>query len=98
MRPGGTAAVTARVRMLCGCPHTPGGLWDAERIRVVARLYDGARVVRESRLRYTGEPNLFGGTMSLAGVGRGGRLVAVALDPDRANFGISRARLVDDRP
>jgi hypothetical protein len=98
LRPGGTASVTARVRMLCGCPHTPGGLWDAERIRVVARLYDGTRMIRESRLRYAGEPNLFGGTISLEGVDRGVRLVAVALDPDRANFGVSRAKRVENRP
>lgn len=98
LRPGETASVTARVRMLCGCPHTPGGLWDADRIRVVARLYDGTRVIRESPMRYAGEPNLFGGTISLAGVGPGVRLVAVALDPDRANFGISRSKRLAHRP
>jgi hypothetical protein len=94
----GTVAVTARVRMLCGCPHTPGGLWDAERIAVVARLYEGSRVVREAQLDYAGRPNMFTGSLSLDGLRPDWHLVVLANDPERANFGMSRAKGVARRP
>ncbi len=95
---GGTVTVTARVRMLCGCPHTPGGLWDAARISVRARLYEGARVIREAILEYAGEPNMFTGAISLQDAGPNARLVVLANDPDRANFGMSRGTRVGSRP
>jgi hypothetical protein len=86
----GTAEVTARVRMLCGCTHTPGGMWDANRIEVSARLYAGKVLIRETRLGYAGEPNMFSGGLSLDGVAEGGYVVVVVSDPDRENFGSSR--------
>ncbi len=94
----GSTPVTARVRMLCGCPHTPGGLWDADRIRVTARIYDGDRMIREATLRYAGEPNLFSGSISLDGVREDAHLVVLAHDADRANFGMSEKRRVGSLP
>jgi hypothetical protein len=95
---GGTVTVTARVRMLCGCPHTPGGLWDAARISVKARLYEGSRVIREATLEYSGEPNMFTGAISLQDAGPNARLVVLANDADRANFGMSMGTRVGNRP
>lgn len=95
---GGTATVTARVRMLCGCPHTPGGLWDAARISVKARLYEGTRVIREAILEYAGEPNMFTGAISFQDAGPNARLVVLANDADRANFGMSLGARVGSRP
>lgn len=84
----GTVEVTARVRMLCGCTHTPGGMWDADRIRVSARLYAGKTLVRDARLSYAGAPNMFSGSLSFDGVAEGYVEVVVS-DPDRENFGSS---------
>lgn len=84
-------AVTARVRMLCGCPLEPGGLWDAARVAVSARVSAGERLVREVELAYAGEPNMFAGRVSLVGVPAGARVVVVAVDASRANFGGSTA-------
>ena len=84
--------------MLCGCPHTPGGLWDADRIRVAARIYDGDGMIQEAALRYAGEPNLFTGSLSLEGVGEGAHLVVLAHDADRANFGMSEIKRVGSLP
>ncbi len=95
---GETVTVTARVRLLCGCPHTPGGLWDAERISVKARLYEGTRVIREAILEYAGEPNMFTGAISLQDAGPDARLVVLANDADRANFGMSMGVRVGGRP
>lgn len=94
--PGGPALeVTARVRMLCGCPLEPEGLWDASRVGVRARVYVGDQVVEDVALRYGGEPNIFRGRVALGQLPAGARLVVVALDPTRVNFGESPALAIN---
>ncbi len=86
--------VRARIRMMCGCSFTAGGLWDAARMTVVARVYDGATLVREAPLAFTGEENVWAGTLPAAGLPTGARLVVIAEDAGRANFGRSDERVV----
>jgi len=81
--------VEAGVRMMCGCTLEPGGLWDADRVQVRVRLYRGAVVVAEIPLEYAGEPSVFSGTVPSAALEPGLRLVVLASDPSRANFGVS---------
>ena len=42
---GASVPVRAKVRLLCGCPTEPGGMWDASDIEIVARLKRGRDVV-----------------------------------------------------
>ena len=78
--------------MMCGCTLDPGGLWDATRVHVVvARLYHQGEVLREERLNYAGEASMFEGSVSLAGIPAGARLLVLASDLTRANFGISES-------
>lgn len=98
IRPGGTLPVRARVTMLCGCPTEPGGIWDADRIRIEARLVDGSgTVLARTRLTYAGEESTYEGTIAVPEEGRsaGGaaELRVVASDAERANFGIARLPL-----
>ena len=83
--------VQARVRMMCGCTLEPGGLWDASRVHVVARLYHQGDVLREERLDYAGVPSMFEGTVRLAGIPTDARLIVLASDPTRGNFGTSES-------
>lgn len=95
---GATAAageaipVRASVTMLCGCPIEPGGLWDADRIDVTARLVRDGRVVRETEMTYAGETNIFEGTVTAPSAGSY-ELVVLAADAERANFGRVGRRL-----
>lgn len=82
-------SVRARVTMLCGCPITPGGLWDADRIDVTARLLRDGRVVREAALDYAGRTSTFEGRITPPEPGRFW-LEVVASDAERANFGRAR--------
>lgn len=81
--------VRARVTMLCGCPTTPGGLWDADRIDVAARLVRAGRVVAESSLSYAGETSTFSGQITPPGPGSY-QLVVLAEESARANAGMAR--------
>jgi len=86
---GGELEIKARVRMMCGCPLEPGGLWDARRVRVSANVYHNGSLVKQQYLEYGGQPNIFIGTMSLDGVPQNASMLIVAADPERANFGSS---------
>lgn len=83
----GSILVRADVSMLCGCPIEPGGLWDADRVDVVAQLVRGGVVVAEGPLHYGGRPNLFEGSVRADEAGSY-RLRVLAVDEGRANTGM----------
>lgn len=81
--------VTARVRMLCGCPIEPGGLWDADEKQVVARLKAGGEILASAPLEFSGRTSVFTGTLDVPREARGGevQLEVLASDAERENFG-----------
>ncbi len=86
---GAVVAVTARVRMMCGCLIEPGGLWDADDKEFVARLKADGGVVSESRLEFAGETSVFTGTLAVPEAARDAdlELEVVVAEADRQNFG-----------
>ena len=93
---GEPIGVKVHVEMLCGCPLTPGGLWDSDRIEVLARLLSGGEVIAEAPLAYAGQRSKFGGAIVApeAGVFE---LEVLAIDAERANFGrlVHRVNVTD---
>lgn len=87
-----TIVVRATVQMLCGCPLTPGGMWDANRADIRARLLRDGEVVQEAPLRYSGLPSIFTGRLRPAGPGDF-ELVVLAADEERGNFGMASRSL-----
>lgn len=86
---GGSIAVRARVRLLCGCPTGPGGIWDSDRIRITARLLEGGTTLSEVPLAYAGETSTYAGALPAAGAGDA-VLEVLAVDAGRANAGRAR--------
>ncbi|MCS3628189.1 hypothetical protein GGP85_000054 [Salinibacter ruber] len=85
-QPGAELSVRARVRMLCGCPTEPGGMWDANRYTIRAQLLRDGAVVAEAPLAFAGTTNEYAGTVSVPEAGAT-RLRVMAQDADRINFG-----------
>lgn len=83
---GSTIDVRARVRMMCGCPTEPGGMWDADEIDIEARLLKNGSVVKRTPLRFAGETSIYEGTLEAPQTGRY-RLQVIASDPEKVNFG-----------
>jgi hypothetical protein len=69
---GTTLPLAADVVLMCGCPLTRGGLWDADDYEVKARVErtGEATAVQEAALAFTGETNRFAGKATLPGPGR----------------------------
>lgn len=79
----------AKVTMMCGCPLTPGGLWDANRIEVAARIQGQGVPARTVPLAYAGKPSMFSGTVPFTAPGD--YVVDLyAYDPSDGNTGLYR--------
>ena len=89
VKAGSPFEVRATVTMACGCPTEPDGLWDANKIRVVARLLRNGKVESEIPMSYSGVQNTFHVDVPATAAGPM-ELQVLALDPGSANFGMNR--------
>jgi hypothetical protein len=89
VKTGSPFEVRATVTMACGCPTEPDGLWDANKIRVVARLLRDGKVESEIPMAYAGVQNTFHVQVPVTAAGPM-ELQVLALDPGSANFGMTR--------
>jgi len=89
LKAGSPFEVRATVTMSCGCPTEPDGLWDANKIRVVARLLRDGKVESEIPMQYAGVQNTFHVDVPVTAPGPM-ELQVLALDPGSANFGMTR--------
>ncbi len=62
--------ITAKVEPMCGCPLTPGGLWNAADYEVEASLWQDGHQVRKAGLAFATAPGGFAGTLPLPTSGR----------------------------
>lgn len=93
LSPGDSIDVRASVKMMCGCPTEPGGLWDAEQIRIEARIMRENEVVRSAPLHYAGESSTYQGRLAVPEAGQY-EVQVMAMDAGRANFGRDWQQLV----
>jgi len=89
---GSPFEVKATVNMACGCPTEPGGHWDSNKFRVVARLIREGNVETEVPMQYAGVQNTYSGNVPVTAAGQV-ELQVLAMDPVNANFGITRENL-----
>ena len=83
---GQMVLVSAKVEPMCGCPITPGGLWDSADYRVTASLWTKKRKVSDWDMAFATAPGGFRG-QSEAAPGRY-RLVIHALNKKTGNSGV----------
>jgi hypothetical protein len=88
---GGKANIPLKVKitMQCGCPITPGGMWDANKIQVSVMLEDSAKAFPAVPLRYAGQPSTFAGELAVAAPGRY-TIDVYAYDPSNGNTGLAK--------
>ncbi len=85
---GGSTRVAAKVTMLCGCPISPGGLWDEANYRIEADVTDHGVMVQHVRLHYAGQPSQFEADLPRA-IGHGQAVRIVASQLTAANTGVA---------
>lgn len=72
--------IDANITMMCGCPITPGGLWDANQLRVSAVVKRDGKTVGTHPLRYAGTTSRFIGSIDVTRPGTY-EIVVLASDP-----------------
>jgi hypothetical protein len=84
---GETVKIEAYVVMLCGCPVTPGGIWDADEFEVTAHVLSSkGDVVKEVPLKYSGATSRFVGEFVPKDLG-GYQVWITAAQDEANNFG-----------
>lgn len=83
----GQASLSAKVTLMCGCPITPGGHWDAARYDVRATLTMAGRTVQSAKLDYAGAASTFGVAFPKLAPGVY-RLLVTAHDAGSGNTGV----------
>lgn len=88
-----TIPLKANVRMMCGCPIEPGGLWDANQFEVTALVKRNGEAAGMAKLSYAGKTSEFEGTLK---VDKPGTYVATiyAYDPKTGNTGLDNTTFI----
>jgi hypothetical protein len=79
--------IKANITMMCGCPISPGGIWDANKLEVAALLYQNGKRVGVLPLKYAGSTSQFSGTWEVKGPGIY-QATVYAYDPATGNTGL----------
>ncbi|MFD1096482.1 hypothetical protein [Salegentibacter chungangensis] len=84
--------IRANVVMMCGCPVTPGGIWDADQYEVNAMISSEGKQVREVPLKFADKTSTFSVETKLE---PGLYEIAVyAYDPETGNTGLDRTNII----
>lgn len=85
--------VIANVVMMCGCPLTAGGLWDANKIEVKAIIKKDGATINEVPLQITEKANIFKAAIPSPGSGLY-EIVVYAFDPRTGNTGVDKVNFL----
>jgi hypothetical protein len=93
--PGDTTAVDLRanVALMCGCPITPGGLWDADKLKVKALVTHNGKKQPPIDLAFAGETSQFKGRIPVFGGGLYD-VTVYAHSPETGNTGVDRTTFI----
>ncbi len=81
----------ADIKMMCGCPIEPSGLWDADQYEIRAQLKKSGEVVDEIAMKYAGSPSQFSGSFRASELGAY-EVVVYAYDARSGNTGLDTAK------
>lgn len=79
----------ANVTMMCGCPISPGGIWDSSDFEVGAQILLKGKIIDEVAFQYAGQASQFTGSWTAKDYGYYEAIV-FAYQPDSGNTGMGR--------
>jgi hypothetical protein len=93
--PGQTDSVDLRanVIMMCGCPITPKGLWDADKLQVKALVKRDGKKIATVDLPFAGETSQFATKLPIDGPGTYD-VTVYAYDEGNGNTGLDRTTFI----
>jgi len=89
--------VRANVALMCGCPITPGGLWDADKLIVKALVTRNGEKQQPIDLVFAGKTSQFKGSIPISGAGLYD-VTVYAHQPRNGNMGVDRTTFIVAAP
>ncbi|WP_144392791.1 hypothetical protein [Pleionea sediminis] len=86
-----TASVTSEIRMMCGCPIEPEGLWDANNYEITAYLLKNGKEISRKPMKFE-KTSFFSADFNLTGPGKY-EIVTFAYDSATSNTGVDTLQL-----
>jgi len=86
---GSDVRVAVKMVMMCGCPIMPGGLWDADKIELLASVSLDGKALGDWPLEFAGEASQFHVQLPAASAGDY-QVVVTAYDTLTGNTGLQR--------
>jgi len=83
----------ANVALMCGCPVTPGGLWDADKLEVKALVKRNGEALPPVDLKFAGTASQFAGSIKVFGAGLYD-VTVYAYNPANGNTGLDRTTFI----
>lgn len=91
-RRGQPSKLSAEVQLMCGCPITAGGMWDAAQYEVTAELRKRGAVTARLSLEFVDAPGRFAADWTPAAVGNA-QLLIIARNRITGNTGVLTQRV-----
>ncbi len=88
-----TVDVKSHVVMMCGCPITPNGLWDANQYEVKAIIHSKNGEITSVPLKYAGTTSMFSGSIAFTQKGQY-EVFLYAFDPVTGNSGVDKITVI----
>ncbi len=93
VKAGNDFTLTASVRMMCGCPTSPGGLWDSNDYEITAHLIQNEEVVGSTQMKFSGRTNIYQANMKAPSKTGSIEVLITASDVKKTNFGMDQMTL-----
>jgi hypothetical protein len=85
---GSVVTVTSEIRMMCGCPIEPNGLWDANLYEITAYLMQNGREIARKTMNFVSTSE-FEAQFAIKESGDY-QIITFAYDPQHSNTGVDR--------
>jgi len=81
--------IRANVMMMCGCPLTPGGIWDSAKLEIKAVVKKDGKPAGAIDMKYAGEPSQFEAEYAVSEAGTY-EVTVYAFDATNGNTGLDK--------
>ncbi|MEJ2634068.1 MAG: hypothetical protein P8184_02100 [Calditrichia bacterium] len=85
--------IRINLAMMCGCPVSPGGVWDSAQYEITALISRDGHVTDTIPLTYAGQASTFEGVFKPAGPGIY-EITAYAFDAQHVNTGLDKTTVI----
>lgn len=91
-----TITITANAVMMCGCPTSPGGLWNSNEMEFTALIEKRDTVVARKQMSFTGKTSTFE-TQFNPNEGGAYHITVYGFDPRTGNTGIDKTTVISSQ-